>query len=384
MTPDLETVSYELVPADVTTWLRTHGWRLDGALENIAQLWRSDQTSIVVPLLPDAPDFSLRWGEMLRALAQRLDTDEAGVLLAVTRAGSDIAEFRAAGQIDDSLPLGDASTLIESVRRAVQASANSALQPRSYYGHSLPDAARDHASNVRMGQTRRGSYVIPVISRVPVLQPLDEADAVLFEEVTFQPFARSAMLRLAEGLGELRELTHGEKAPSRSRITAAVGRGVSSELCDAVANTLSTSSIRELDVAFTWAELLPARDIPARVRLEGDSVDVVREVSRFLRGEPVIGRQTLVGFVKRLDRGEEDEFGRVTLRILDTDRARNVTLDLADDEYRIAGVANNERRLVSVTGVLHREPGRALRFSEVSDFQMWEGLTTLPSSDQPD
>ena len=311
---------------------------------------------------------------MLLRLASILDTDPAGVLLAVAKAGSDIAEFRATGQIDDSLPLGDASTLIDSVRRAMQASANSALQPRSYYGHSLPDAARDHARNVRMGQTRRGSYIVPIISRLPILQPDDVEDAVLFEELSYQPFARNAMLRLAHGLAALRELTHGSTEPTRSRITETVGIGVSSELCEAVASTLESESITDLDVAFAWAERLPTSRAPESVRLESAAAPLMRQVGSILKGEPVVGRQTVVGYVKRLDRGEDDEVGRVTLRALDNDKARNITIDLNDADYHVAGEANTERRMVSATGVLHREPGRALRFTEVSDFNLLEDL----------
>ena len=375
MTSEVSFGSYDLLPADVTEWLRIHGWSHAGSLGDIAQRWQSGGAGVLVPMLTASPDFALRWSEMLSRLADSFGTDQAGVLLAVTKAGSDIAEFRASGQIDDSLPLGDASTLIDSVRRAMQASANSALQPRSYYGHSLPDAARDHARNVRMGQTRRGSYIVPVISRLPILQPEDADDAVLFEDAAYQPFARSAMLRLAQGLTELRELTHGPEAPTRSRITESVGRGVSSELCEAVANTLETESITGLDVAFTWAERLPRSSGPASVLLESGSVDLVRQVGDILRGEPVVGPQTVVGYVKRLDRGEDDEIGRITLRMLDNDKARNVTLELNDDAYHIAGQANTDRRMVSATGVLHREPGRALRFSEVNDFHLLEDLT---------
>lgn len=370
--------SYELLPADVTEWLRMRGWAHVGSLGDIAQRWQSGPDGVVVPMLITSPDFTLRWSEMLGRLAETLGTDPAGVLLAVTKSGADIAEFRASGQIDDSLPLGDASTLIDSVRRAMQASANSALQPRSYYGHSLPDAARDHARHVRMGQTRRGSYIVPIISRLPILQPADADDAVLFDDVVYQPFARNAMLRLAEGLTELRELTHGSAEPARSRITESVGRGVSSELCEAVANTLETESISELNVAFTWAERLPTSSAPESVRLESGGADLVRRVGSFLKGEPVVGTQTVVGYVKRLDRGEEDEVGRITLRILDNDKARNVTLELNDDEYHVAGEANTERRMVSATGVLHREPGRALRFTEVRDFHLFEELTMFP------
>lgn len=377
MTSEATFGGYELLPTDITEWLRLDGWALAGSLGEIAQRWQKEATSVVVPLQTDSPDFTLRWSEMLRHLATDFNTDQAGVLLAATKAGSDIAEFRASGQIDDSLPLGDAATLIDSVRRTMQASANSALQPRSYFGHSLPDAARNHARNVRMGQTRRGSYVVPVISRLPILEPDDADDAVLFQDVAYQPFARNAMLRLAEGLTELRQLTHSVEAPTRSKITESVGRGVSSELCEAVANTLEAGSISNLDVAFKWAARLPSALSPESVRLESESAPLVREVANILRGEPVVGRQTVVGYVKRLDRGEDDEVGRVTLRILDSDKARNVTLELNDAEYHIAGEANTDRRMVSATGVLHREPGRALRFSAVTDFHLLEDLTTL-------
>lgn len=384
MTDDAIMANQALLPVDVTEWLRTRGWTRTASLGNIAQRWQSDGTGVVVPMYTGSPDFPLRWSEMLTGLARSFDTDAAGVLLAVAKAGSDIAEFRASGQIDDSIPLGDASTLIDSVRRSMQASANSALQPRSYYGHSLPDAARDHARKVRMGQTRRGSYVIPVISRLPILQPDDDDDAVLFTDVAYQPFARSAMLKLAQGLTALHDLTHGTTEPKGSRITEAVGAGVSSELCDAVANTLEAESITALNVSFTWAERLPALSGPESVILESEAVPLLRHVGSVLKGEPVIGRQTVVGYVKRLDRGEDDEVGRITLRTLDSDKARNITIDLNDADYHIAGEANTERRMVAATGVLHREPGRALRFTEVDDFHLLEGIPGLFTNDSRD
>lgn len=375
MTVDAMASPQRLAPTDVTEWLRIQGWTHAASLGDVAQRWRGEAASVVVPMLPSSSDFTLRWSEMLSTLAGSFDTDPAGVLLKVAKSGSDIAEFRVSGQIDDSIPLGDASTLIDSVRRAMQASANSALQPRSYYGHSLPDAARDHARNVRMGQTRRGSYVVPVISRVPVLGPEDADDAVLFEDVVYQPFARMAMLKLAKGLAALRELTHGPAQPVRGRIVEAVGAGVSSELCEAVVATLETESITDLAVAFSWAERLPASAAPRSVELESEALPMLRQVGSVLRGEPVVGRQTVIGYVKRLDRGEDDEVGRITLRVLDNDKARNIAIDLSDEDYHVAGEANTDRRMVAATGILHRESGRALRFTEVEGFHLLETLS---------
>lgn len=127
-----------LLPGDVTEWLRMHGWIHAGSLGSIAQRWQKADTGVVVPMLASSPDFGLRWSEMLHRLARSFDTDPAGVLLAVAKSGSDIAEFRASGQIDDSLPLGDAASFIDSVRRAMQASANSALAPRAISATACP------------------------------------------------------------------------------------------------------------------------------------------------------------------------------------------------------------------------------------------------------
>jgi hypothetical protein len=368
--------SATVVPTDVTAWLRARGWSETGRLGDLASRWETAHEGVVVPLLPSAPDFGLRWSEMTGALSAAMHTDEQGLMLAIAKSGSDIAEFRAAGDgaIDDSIPLGDAEVLISSVRRAMTASANSVLQPRSYYGHSLPEAARDHARNVRMGQTRRGSYIVPIISRVPVLEPDEEEDAQLFQNLAYEPFARRAMVRLAQGLAALRDLTSGEEFPARSSITESVGAGVSHELCDSVANALETESIDSLDVTFSWAERLPSRAAPTQVVLEGPLAPVVREVSNILRGQQVVGQQTMVGFVKVLDRGEDDEIGKVTIRALDNDKARNVTMLLGTDDYDIASHANNERQMVSVTGQLERQPGRALRFVDVANFSPVEPM----------
>lgn len=376
--PDTHPGPYNITPADVTAWLQFQGWSLRGSLADIAERWGlSETTSVVVPLRPDAPDFSLRWSEMLTLLSSTLDSDRDGVLLAIAKSGSDIAEFRAAGQIDDSIPLGDASTLLDGVRRAMQAAANSALQPRNYYGHSLPDVAREHARNVRVGQTRRGSYVVPIISRLPIPEVRDDDDALLFAEVAYEPFARKAMHTLAEGVGALRELTHATTEPTNQRIVDSVPLGVSSDLCDAVATVLETESINTLAVGFSWADRLPTTSAARGATLESEAVPLIRKVGHFLRSEPVVGRQTLVGYVKGLNRGEDDDIGRIQLRALVDDKPRTVLMDLNDEDYHIAGGANTDRLLVSATGQLVREPGRALRFSDISSFRL---VQELPSN----
>jgi hypothetical protein len=356
------------------------GWRKTGQLANVAARWERDGGAVVVPLNLQSPDFPLRWAEMVVDLADASDTDPQGLMLAIMHEGSDVAEFRALGgtHIDDSIPLGDAEMLIGSVRQAMTASANAVVQPRSYFGHSIPKVAREHAKSVRMGQTRRGSYIIPIISRVPILEPPDNDDDPLFEDLAYEPFSRQAMRRLAEGLSALQTLTASGSMPNASTMNESVGRGLSHELCDAVADSLESISIDQLQVSFSWARRLPVVHPTERVVLDSSVAEVVRGVSNYLRGEQVVGEQTLAGFVKVLDRGEDDEEGKVTIRALVRDKPRNVSLLLDAEQYDVASHANNERVPVSVTGQLERAPGKALRFLSVRDFGPIESFPTTP------
>ncbi|APF32853.1 hypothetical protein BO218_00450 [Microbacterium paludicola] len=54
-------------------------------------------------------------------------------------------------------------------------------------------------------------------------------------------------------------------------------------------------------------------------------------------------------------------------------------MELSDADYHIAGEANTDRRIVSATGVLHRESGRALRLTSVDDFRLQEAMSLFES-----
>jgi hypothetical protein len=54
-------------------------------------------------------------------------------------------------------------------------------------------------------------------------------------------------------------------------------------------------------------------------------------------------------------------------------------MELNEADYHVAGEANTDRRMVSATGILHREPGRALRFTEVTEFHLLETPSLLDS-----
>jgi hypothetical protein len=151
------------------------------------------------PTLRDASDYDLRVSQMLRSLASWSQRSVEAIVEEMIHEGSDVTEWRANGlhAHDFSVPLEDGLNLVQAVRNVFIAAANAAIRRRGYFGHSTLKAAREHAYAVRMGQTRRGSYVIPIISRVPGVVEQTDGQGRLDVEVSAQPFR-------AEGHGTAR------------------------------------------------------------------------------------------------------------------------------------------------------------------------------------
>ena len=358
-----------LTPSDANLWLLSHDWKRLNPAATLGALWRRDKAEVLVPLQTDAVDFPRRWDELLDLLSAVHNISPAALADDFLLEGSDVSEWSAAhiNLIDNTIPVSALHTLTGTVRSSFVAAANSTLSPRGYFGHSVPRQAREAADRARAGQTREGSYVIPVISRLPLARP--DREGAFDLDVALQPYERQVMGTLASALNIVHELAvQSAKSPSQSVINDSVREGVSHELCSALADSLETPSIGQISVSFKWARALPWNRPETRVSFPAEARERVRGMANDLKGSPVVGEQRLVGFVSHFDRGEEDELGRVTLRALLGGTQRSIRLFLSDDQYHTAGEANLNRRTVYVRGNMERTSGRMWEFKDVQDF----------------
>jgi hypothetical protein len=273
--------------------------------------------------------------------------------------------------VDFTIPLADASKLINGAREVVIAAASATLFRRGYFGHSKPRAAREHAESVRMGQTRRGSYVIPIISRLPgedISSHFEEERLEL--ETSVEPFGRQVMVGLARSLGVVQELAVGQdREPSMRQLNESVEIGVSSELCGGVASMLEADAVGNLQVTFEWARRIPEpQHVPAHVDFPQDVRPVLSRMSERLRQSDVVAEQQIVGYVRSLKRDEDEENGTVTVRAATGRIRRDIKMVLGPADYEQATQANNERRPVMAMGTLRRESGKALWLTNVRHF----------------
>jgi hypothetical protein len=381
MTGPLEQpVRAEFLPEDAESFLRDRGWSLRSGRSDVAQLWSQDRDDrlleLLVPQRPAAADYERRWRDLLHNLAAIEGRSVEAISDDILASSSDVAEWRAVQVADGeyTLPLDDAHVIISGVREAVIAAASSSLHRRSFFGHRKTKQAREHARLVRMGQTRRGSYVIPIISRLPALEEdagdTSGADQDRLLEATVVPFQRQVMATLARGMATVHQLAvEGARAPTQRQLNEAVGSGVSAELCGAIERALSAETVRKLDINFRWSRRIPTPSgATAALSFPSSAGPRLGEMRELLRQADAPARQEIFGTVINLHRDDQDIEGTVTVKMVLGSQRRQVRMRLGPSQHDTATECYSSRRPIRAVGVLNNPPGAGWWLEEVDDF----------------
>lgn len=368
--------AYDPRPEDIASWLADHDWQRASQNPQRPVLWSLGGQELLQPTLRDANDYDLRLAQMLRTLAGWSNRSVEALAEEMVHEGSDVSEWRAGGlhARDFSIPLEDGLNLVQSVRNAFVAAANATIHRRGYFGHGSLKAAREHAKSVRMGQTRRGSYVIPIVSHIPdEIAQVDEVQGRLDVEVSTQPFERRVMAQLAEALDAIRQLAvTSDREPSQRELNESVARGVSHELCSALDSALTSKSFGDLDVKFAWARRAARHPDVGHVEFPRAAGPVIHNMAEKLRGSDVIAEQVMSGTVWQTKYEHGDQAGSIKVRTQIGRRTRTVTVPLNADQMHTVYEAAAQDRPVFVQGQLVRELGRAWYFQSVSEFGVAE------------
>jgi hypothetical protein len=172
-------------------FLRAGGWkqkRVETRLQ--VQFWLHGSSEVMVPLRVEAPDFSRRWSDLVGDIASATEREVEDVAHDLSTAQYDVMNFRAVGVQEDefTIPIVDGVELLTSAKSLIVAAACSTLERRPYHGKSRPRVALEQGRLMRMAQTRKGSYIVPILSPVSdtVIEAQDADDLNLLPEIERQ------------------------------------------------------------------------------------------------------------------------------------------------------------------------------------------------------
>ncbi|HEU5117104.1 MAG TPA: hypothetical protein VFT74_10605, partial [Isosphaeraceae bacterium] len=372
-----------LRPGDVKLYLTSRGWvaqAMNGSTPKAVVLHHPNYRGVelLLPMERSLGDFALRMGDVVAGLAQLEDRPLNQVLNDLSMPPGDVFRVRVAGSVASlgNLPLDEALRTIEGGRKLLWASAHSVLQPQAILPQRRLQQVDEFLKSCRLGQTERGSFIATILAPVtPEIQPaLPFPDESELEGV--EPFERRVTTRLMESLGLV---SHAIRSGETGRILDSVDRGVSANLCEALAEMEPQGDDSSLNIQVTWARTrshLPA-NIPNTVSFPQEDFPSIAEAGRLLRVRAIAKREPYTGKVINVKRAVRSlipgSFGWMVITTEVGGGPARVKVDLTQEDWDKACGALQFDRRVALTGIIrHDAKGREYVLSEPRDFRVIE------------
>lgn len=361
-----------LRPRNVAEYLATQEWACL-ADKPFGQLWAlPDQptgrlSSIVLPKDPAGADYFMRINESLALLTKILGMTASELAEAVSSVHADLFFVRVDQSMQDgTIPLRQATQLLENIDQMIKSAALSAFNPFHSGRGKIPGQVRAFLEeDVRMGHTKRGSFIITVAARhdelmaLPKAEPGEKPKQETEKIDVTQTYTRQVMTTLSTALDATRR--HIDAGSDFMDLEQAVEAGLRLPMVEALSDMGSTKGLRGLDMSFNWSQSQPQpeRNVASEVIFDVANLEKLDNVRTRLRREIVPQDETIVGPVTELRRGEhhdpEMESGEVVIRAEVEGRLRKVKVELSGEDYDWAILAHRERLPFTVSGNLGKK-----------------------------
>ena len=248
-------------PAALAAYARSAGWERGEIYRVHSHVYAGhDRPEIIVPRTDHLGDYATIVSMLIGVFAQVADQDELTIYRSLVTGDRDVVRIRVADADDGSLGLNAGVNLVSGARALVLSAACSITRPGQtvYDRPGANQKANGLVEQMRLGQTDQGSYVITVLTPV-VPPPMEPQQQELLddwgEDDRSAPLQRRMTRRLVEALQAARESTERVAAGDSDAFARVVEKGVSANLCDALALLIGPSPA--VDIRTSWALTRP-------------------------------------------------------------------------------------------------------------------------------
>ncbi|MDN3905784.1 hypothetical protein [Arthrobacter sp. YD2] len=370
-----------LTPASVAGWLAANDWGC-AAQGPSGQIWTPisnprEALGIMLPTDQSYADYDRRLADAVLQLQEVFSWDLAELAENISSVHADLFFLRLDQTMrDGTIPFRQAAKLLESIDQMMKSAALVAYNPHHSGQGRAPSTVTDFLEqDLRMGHTKRGSFIITVAARhdneeelhqeikrkvEPLLEdgPDNRKVESIVERPTVPTFARRVMSTLNRSLVATRH--HISTDHDFIDLESAVDAGVRLPLLEALVDIGQAEGLKSVDMRFDWSAFQPEPpDISSTVEFRAATFESVSVVSDRLRKEYEPRSETIAGHVSELKRSPDQEVdaevGSVVVRAELDGRLRNVHVELSGSDYESAILAHHRRVPVILSGTLRNE-----------------------------
>ena len=308
---------------------------------------------IIVPHQDTVAGYAEGMAECVKVLAAVEERSQLDVFYDLAGAGADVIRLRSAnGKSGESLSLRQSASMLNEAYRMLEAGARAAEKPRAAYRGKLSADVAEYLDSVQPMPGYTQGYALTLHSPVPVGFERQEDLGDDFHA----PFSRLVTTTLAQGLQHSSDAL--EKAVSSDTLDSfreAVPRGVSANLCDAVAELARKGD--GVEIGLSWAGVRPPSALQADAptfRFSPHSADILAEAARSFRHHEPSLDQALIAQVVRLEREPEEFDGRATILYVMEGQPIRLRVKFEEGAYGIVIQAFQQRDPISLDGDIYR------------------------------
>jgi hypothetical protein len=345
-------------PSALSAYVRAEGWSSVEKFGDHSDVYvREKHPELILPGVDTLGDYPDVISNIIQLLARSENRDEMQVYKDLVVADRDVIRVRAPEADDDgSVRIEAGMGIILQAHDMLLSAACAAREPRPTYRAGKIKEASSYMDRVRLGQTEQGSFIVALLAPVPPTLEL-AAQNELWPNLSAEPFERIVTRRLADSL--IAAHSAAEQAVRRDGLNSfkqVVARGVSANLCDALAGLIDFG--QGLEVSVTWARTRPTPEARRTVEFSKTEAEVYREAARLFRFEEPRSDERLQGYIISADRDISKEQGVVTLKTFLDGQPTSIKTQLPPNMYSTALEVHGTKAAISITGDLVRKGQR--------------------------
>ncbi|MEH0821509.1 hypothetical protein [Micromonospora sp. CPCC 205739] len=347
---------------DLRAFMRHAGW-IEFPPGPAGSFWSKNNFRIGVPHDDEDPDIISGVVQRIAAVEQ-IPLKQMAEQIRYFR--FDVTHLRAANdyKITSTIPLEAAATITSAARIMLRTVGTTSQRERGEIAGNYSRRGDKVVEEARMGHTREGSFIIPILIRLPEIDETAMAQAVLpgIERSAPEPLERRVMRTFAQSMEAVRTfVVEPAREPTVASLLDVVERGVSREFCVALSRILSEDSVGEFETKFAWAEAVQhSHVLPTSVKIEAEARDLVHKAAEKLRANRIEPRQVFSGKIVELRHEQGNAYGWIKVSTLRHGRWCEIGVRLPLDHYTQAVSWHRDARPVLVEGQVRSAFGRPL------------------------
>ena len=356
-------------PQDLEALLRSIGWQEFGGVPGVSRQWilPNQRSSVVVPIDPTFEDYTRRIREVLDKVSKFYTRRPETILLEIELPGSDeITNRKYSPSIAGSIAWKAAENQIIGFRRTLIASAKAAEDKQRQFARSHPKIAREYLAQLRMGQTRPGSFIITALSPTGALPVADKGGVY---EAHLGITGRDVVETLTKSLETLRTAADEFLTQDKNQIfDDTISDGVSIDLLNGLIENLGTAEGTEIAVDWNPRTLRTTGAQTSTVIFEAKHRVALTEARTRLRTLSKSVPVTILGTVTNLDRKSPKDPGVITVSVIDGTDAAMVKIQL-ESEYNQTVESHKSGDLIRIDGTLGQR-GTQYWFTSITELAL--------------